>query len=113
MVLIGASMGGTASIKVAATEPVAGVVSISALEGFRGLTMGVQQVWAPVLLLAETGDFSAASSLQQMKDSGLLLNFSTVLYGQGDSHGTDIFLGTNGPRATQKILEFLDNTTGG
>ena len=59
--------------------------------------------------LPEAGDVSAARSLQQMVASGLMGAswFEQVLYPQGDSHGTDIFLGPNGPDATRRILEFL------
>ena len=116
VVLMGASMGGTASLRVAAVGPVVGVVAISAVEGFRGLTMGERTIRWPVLLLAEAGDLSAARSLQQMLDSGLLggsRNLTPVLYSQGDSHGTDIFLGPNGPEATRMILEFLAVHAGG
>ena len=109
VVLMGASMGGTASLRVAATIPVAAVVAVSAVEGFRGLTMGELPVRVPVLLLAEAGDVSAERSFQQMLGSGLLRasTLTQVLYPQGDSHGTDIFLGPNGANATQKILNFL------
>ena len=109
VVLMGASMGGTASLRVAGTQLVAGVVAVSAVEGFRGLTMGDRPVGVPVLLLAEAGDISAARSLKRMVASGLMgaAWFENVLYPQGDSHGTDIFLGPNGPNATRKILEFL------
>ena len=84
-------------------------MSLSALEGFRGLTMGELPVRVPVLLLAEAGDVSAERSFRQMVDSGLLRasTLTQVLYPQGDSHGTDIFLGPNGPDATRKILGFL------
>ena len=110
VVLGGASMGGTASLRVAAEGPVVGVVAISALEGFRGLTMGEKTIRWPVLLMAEAGDVSAARSFRQMLDSGLLggsRHLVTVLYPEGDSHGTDIFLGPNGPDAAQEILDFL------
>ncbi|PKB84256.1 MAG: hypothetical protein BZY88_00585 [SAR202 cluster bacterium Io17-Chloro-G9] len=116
VVLIGASMGGTASLRVAATETVEGVVAISALEGFRGLTMGERTIRWPVLLLAEAGDLSAARSFKEMLDSGLLggsRSLTTILYPQGDSHGTDIFLGPNGPDARRKILELLAVDAGG
>jgi len=79
------------------------------------LTMGERPVRVPVLLLAESGDMSAARSLQRMVESGLMGAswFEQVLYPQGDSHGTDIFLGPNGPEATRKILEFLAVHAGG
>ena len=109
IVLVGASVGGTASLRVAGVEAVSGVVSLSSVVEFRGLTVGNKLIEEPVLMIAEAGDEYAAFSFQQIIDSGVVRppQLTPVLFPRGDSHGTDIFSGPNGAEATRLILEFL------
>lgn len=114
IVLMGASMGGTASLRVAATRPVAGVVALSAPVEFQGLSVRGQEVRVPVLLLAEASDGPAASSVRQMVESGLVGGPDPVerlIFAVGGQHGTDILSGSNGLEARRLILDFLKALT--
>ena len=108
--LVGASMGGTASLKVGARHGarVAAIVSLSAPMKFKGLDVTSERVLVPVLLMATEGDGSAKNSLKLMSDNGIIGDQSeTILYSEGDDHGTDILDGRNGDAAREKILDFL------
>ena len=109
--LMGASMGGTASLKVAAREGVTGVVSLSAPVEFRGISVNGEQVRVPALLMATVGDQSAAISLDRMTEQGIVGGpelTERVLFVNGNDHGTDMLKGDNGAAATQRILSFLE-----
>ena len=109
--LMGASMGGTASLKVASREDVAGVVSLSAPVEFRGISLNGEQVRVPTLLMATVGDQSAAKSLDKMIEQGIVGGpelTERVLFVNGNDHGTDILKGENGAGATHSILGFLE-----
>ena len=108
--LMGASMGGTASLKLASTEDVAGVLSLSAPVEFRGISVKGEQVRVPVLLMATAGDQSAVKSLDRMTEQGIVGGpelTERVLFVNGNDHGTDILKGENGAGATHSILGFL------
>ena len=108
LVLIGASMGGTAGLIAAASEPVwpgfgegagaAGVVTLSAPLAFRGLDAraALPDVRVPVLLLAAEGDQSAVPDAQAM--AAQLGGRSEVVVLSGDRHGTDLLSGPEGER---------------
>ncbi len=109
--LVGASMGGTASLKLASREDVAGVVSLSAPVEFRGISLEGEQVRAATLLMATAGDQSAAESLGKMIDGGIVGGpelIERVLFDNGNDHGTNILIGENGASARQSILDFLE-----
>ena len=111
--LIGASMGGTASLKVAATqgERIAGVVSLSAPEEFRGISVKADRVRVPVLLMATAGDRSAKKSVGTMIRDGIVGGpelTESVVYESGRGHGTRIFEGEHADEARQRILAFLE-----
>ena len=106
---IGASMGGTASLKVAAEVTVSGVVSLSAPVKFRGISLEREQVAVPVLLIAAEGDSSAKRNLQTMLDDGIVgATTDSVVYPDGRDHGTDILKGENGDAARERIMGFLE-----
>ena len=106
--LAGASMGGTASLKVAVRRQVAGVVSLSAPAEFKGLTVEGEQVGVPVLLIAARGDRGAKNSLESMIEDGTVGDETErVIYDKGADHGTDILTGENGDAARERILSFL------
>ena len=106
--LVGASMGGMAAIRVAAKEPVAGVVSLSAPVAFRGLDAGerIQEIKVPCLFIAAEGDGYAAEAAKGFQkavkspEPGLLMV-------TGTEHGTRLFNGPKGPEVEEAILEFL------
>ena len=110
--LIGASMGGTAALKVAAKkgDAVAGVVSLSAPVEFRGISVKSDRIGVPVLLMATDGDGSAKKNLERMIEDNIVGEpplTETVVYEEGDDHGTDILGGDNAAAATARILGFL------
>ena len=112
--LAGASMGGTASLKVAAKqgEDVAAVVSLSAPVEFRGISVEDEQVRVPVLLLATRGDVSATNSINVIIDDGIATGATEmVVYEGGRDHGTDILTGENAEAARDRILSFLEAHT--
>ena len=110
--LMGASMGGTASLKVAADKGVAGVVSLSAPIEFEGLSIKEAQVKSPVLLMATNGDRGAKNNVESMLEDGVVGERAEhVIYLEGGDHGTDILLGQNKNAATERILSFLEAHT--
>ena len=105
--LVGASMGGTASLKVAARSDVAGVITISAPPLIEGLDAreDLRSISAPKLFIAarEDGFYTrSASLLDQGSDDPKELHFL-----DGAAHGTDMLTGDSGPRAQGIILDFL------
>lgn len=105
--LVGASLGGTASLKVAARERVAGVVTLSALMESRGLAVDqdVPRITAPKLFLASQRDTSASQSARDF--TGLAQEPKQTIYRTGDSHGADMLKGDQGSPVKQAILQFL------
>lgn len=114
VVLVGASMGGTAAIVVAAEEPVDGVMALSAPVSFRGLDAGevVASVPAPLLVVASEGDISAANALEVFSERAPL-DADHALLVRGRAHGTDIFDDDAGDRVRERLFEFLDEVWGG
>ena len=107
--LMGASMGGTASLKVAAGEDVAGVVSLSAPIEFKGLSVREVRVESPVLLMATNGDPGAKNNLESMLEDGMVGDQAEhVIYLEGGDHGTHILQGENRDAATDRIFTFLE-----
>ena len=111
--LIGASMGGTACLKVAARreKELAGVVSLSAPVEFRGISVEGEKVRVPTLLLATRGDGSAKRNLETMIRNDIVGGpelTNSVVYEGGDDHGTDILKGENAGVAMARILGFLE-----
>lgn len=107
--LIGASMGGTASIVVAAREEVSGVVTLSAPARFEGLDAeeAVAQVTEPKLFFASKDDPSAKSSLEELFKRAPDPKIQKVF--NGDAHGTDM-LTENEERAAELkslVMDFL------
>ena len=88
--LIGASMGGTASLKVASTGDVAGVATLSAPRRLEGLSVGdkLDQVRGAKLFIAARGDGSAPDNARYFYDSvGEPRELEIV---EGEAHGTDM-----------------------
>ena len=102
--LVGASMGGTASIIAAEGTDALAVVAVSAPSRFMGLdAIGVAtRIQRPVLLMASRNDDAAFRSLQELE--GALPNPDTKVY-DGDAHGTNLLDAR--PEATDEIIAFL------
>jgi dienelactone hydrolase len=110
VVLIGASIGGTASL-VAAAEPEVGpsaIVTLSAPLSFEGLTIDpstLQNVEAPKLFIAGTGDATAAQAAQQLYDQALGSRRVEIV--PANDHGTDLLTGTRGEEVQKLITTYL------
>ena len=106
--LVGASMGGTAAIMVAAEKPVAGVITLSAPITFRGLDAesAVQSLSMPLAALAARGDAAAKHSLETFSEQAGLDARHAVLY-QGRAHGTDLLTGKTGDEVRTRLRELL------
>lgn len=106
--LVGASMGGTASIGAAAGSEVDGVATLSAPVRFRGLdaSSAITGVLARKLFLASLEDRDAAESAER------LLKLSRdpeadIKFFPGDAHGTDMVRGRRGDEVRAALLSFL------
>lgn len=93
VILVGASMGGTAAIIVATEEPLAGVVTLSAPQRFLGLDAGsrVGDVRASLAVIAARRDRSGVESLDWFAKQANLAE-SHVFLIDGSAHGTELLL---------------------
>ena len=107
--LVGASMGGTAAILVAARNQVAGVVSLSAPVAFQGLDArdASLKLGVPCLFIAAEEDGHAASAASQFRKSCAHPE-PLLLIVPGSEHGTRLFDGASGQKVEEAILEFLE-----
>jgi pimeloyl-ACP methyl ester carboxylesterase len=108
--LVGASMGGTAAIRIAAENPTAGVVSLSAPRAFRGLdaSEAVQKLAVPCLFVAGEQDGYAARAAREFSKAANTPK-RLLLIVQGPEHGTHLFDGPSGAKVEEAILDFLNN----
>jgi predicted alpha/beta-hydrolase family hydrolase len=110
VMLVGASMGGTASLLAAAQPEVdpSAIVTLSAPLSFEGLTVDpatLQNVEAPKLFIAGNGDATAAQAAQQLYDQAL--GSRRVEIEPTDDHGTDLLTGTRGEEVQKLITTYL------
>lgn len=106
--LVGASMGGTASLVAAAQEgvDVAAVVTLSAPGSIEGLDADaalLQHVSANKLFIAGVGDAAAAASAEQFYEIAPPPKGPPEIV-PADDHGTDLLTGSRG-EAVQRIIE--------
>jgi len=110
LVLVGASMGGTATAKVAAVEKPTAVVIMSAPQSFMGLAVSddeVKAITAPKLFIGSEQD-GATSTTLHMFDVAPEPKDKRVYPGSG--HGTYIFDSEYGADLTQRIIQFIETT---
>lgn len=105
--LVGASMGGTASLVAAGQEgsDVAVVVTLSAPTSIEGLDADaalLQRVDANKLFIAGVGDAAAAASAEQLYEIAPPPKRPEIV--PADDHGTDLLTGSRG-EAVQRIIE--------
>lgn len=104
--LIGASMGGTAALKVGPKENVAGIVTLSAPKEFMGLTAGnINEIMVPTLFLASAEDGDAPDHARGFYGQAQEPREIEIL--PGSDHGTKILRGENSP-ALILILDWLN-----
>jgi pimeloyl-ACP methyl ester carboxylesterase len=104
--VFGASMGGTAAIKVAARLEIAGVATLSAPAEFRGLDArpDVARIKAPALFVAAQGDSGAPEAVALFARS--LSGAKQQIY-PGSEHGTEMFKGASGSQLRELLFTFL------
>ena len=106
--LVGASMGGTAALKVAALERALGVVTLSAPISVRGLSARneIEGIAAPKLFVAAENDPPYTDAAQALFD--LAGNPKEILFLPGSDHGTGLLRGEEAAQARRAIIEFLE-----
>jgi len=112
VMLVGASMGGTASLVAAAQEgvEVSVVVTLSAPVGIDGLAADANlltRITAAKLFIAGTGDrFGAAEAAQRLYAESPLPKRVQIV--TSNDHGTDLLTGNQSGRVQTLILGYLD-----
>jgi len=106
--LMGASMGGTAAIRVAARNPTAGVVSLSAPMAFKGLDAreAIGKLEVPCLFVAAEGDEYAYKAAHEFQKA-VKPPKGSLLIVPGPEHGTRLFGSPSGQKVEKAILDFL------
>jgi pimeloyl-ACP methyl ester carboxylesterase len=109
--LVGASMGGTASLIAASKEgsDVDAVVTLSAPIAFEGLEVRpdeLAQVSAAKLFIAGHADITAAQAVETLYEQTIQPKRPEIL--TTDDHGTDILTGNQAGIASTEILNWLD-----
>jgi pimeloyl-ACP methyl ester carboxylesterase len=106
-VIIGASMGGTAALKVAAHRDILGVVALSAPSEIQGLSAEEDIA----LVSAAKLFFSAEDDKSALRSAGELYNVSSaprlIETFIGSEHGTDLLYGDHAQGVQDRIFEFL------
>ena len=105
--LVGAGMGGAASLRVAASEDVAGVVTLSAPPLIEELDVreDLRTIEEPKMFLATRDDVFYSRSASLFEQSSEDPREMHLL--DGGDHGTAMLYGESGPRAQALILDFL------
>lgn len=103
--LIGASMGGTASLVVASEERIDGVISLSSPDEFEGISAisVIGDIVAAKLFIASQGDEDATRSATEMYEKSMEPKQLEIL--EGNSHGTFIF--EEEPENAEKLIEIV------
>lgn len=109
--LVGADLGGTAALRLAAREPVAGVVGLSAPLAARGLSVEAQigRITAPLLLVAGEGDAESAGAARALAARARAPAALRIVPGR--QRGADLLSGPSGPKVTAALLTFFANPT--
>ena len=112
MVLIGASMGGTASILEGNHPKVKGVVTLSAPAAFQGLDARskVSELKPPKLFVAAKGDASAYDSAKYFYAHAT--EPKEILLVEGSAHGTKLLEGPTAELVEQRLFEFMQSSLG-
>jgi pimeloyl-ACP methyl ester carboxylesterase len=105
--LVGASMGGTAALVVAARVPVAGVATLSAPVAFRGLDAepALAKLHAQKLFVAAEGDTAAAAAARHLATA--TPDPKTIDVVAGSAHGTELLAGEQKDAVTRALRAFL------
>jgi esterase/lipase len=107
IVLLGSSMGGTVSLKVAASESVAAVITLSAPQHFAVIPVSdsdVQAITAAKLFVNSQDDTYASATMSMY---ALASDPKQIQMYSGSAHGVTIFYTEHGAALTQLILDFI------
>ena len=105
IVLLGSSMGGTTTLKVAASEQVAAVITLSAPETFiTNVDAEVKAISAPKLFINSQKDDYAEDTMRMYT---LARSPKEIHMYPGGAHGIELFYGDDGDDLTQRILTFV------
>jgi pimeloyl-ACP methyl ester carboxylesterase len=108
IMLVGASMGGTASLIAASRTDVNGIVTLSAPTTFMGLAAPPEVLAAidePKLFLAAEGDGSASESAMALYEGSSGAKRVEIV--TGESHGTELLEGGQAEVVRNLILQFI------
>lgn len=110
MVLIGASMGGTASLIEGNHPKVQGVLTLSAPVAFRGLDARakVSELKPPKLFIAAKGDAPAYDSAKYLYAHAP--DPKEILLVEGSEHGTNLFTGPSASLVMRRLMDFLQSS---
>ncbi len=105
--LIGAGVGGTASLQVGTREEISGLVTLSASPISNNLDVieDVPNISSPKLFLASNQDLFHARSLDVLEQISVDPKERHRI--EGESQGTNMLLGDNGPLVKGLIVDFL------
>ena len=106
--LVGASMGGTASLLVAERDPVAGVVSISSPATYQEIdaVAGVDEILAPKLFIASEDDAPARAQPRRVVARGNCAQRPGALRRRCSRHG--LFASPVAEEFEQRLTDFLE-----
>ncbi len=106
--LVGASMGGTAVLKVAAAQDIAGIVTVSAPIEFMGLDarQDVAKIKVPKRFLGSKNEAEGGGQ-SALEIYGLAGDPKSVFLFDGAAHGTDLLQGANATAFKQQIASFV------
>jgi alpha-beta hydrolase superfamily lysophospholipase len=108
VVVIGASMGGTAALVAASRSELQGVATLSAPSTFMGIAAPAEVMAAvdePKLFVAAQGDGQAAMSAQSFYTTASGAKRVEIV--TGSDHGTDLLEGTQAEVVRMRLLEFV------
>jgi uncharacterized protein len=108
VVVIGASMGGTAALVAASRAELDGVVTLSAPSTFMGIAAPAEVVAAvdePKLFVAAQGDGQAALTAQSLYTTASGAKRVEIV--TGSDHGTDLLEGTQAEVVRMRLLAFV------
>ena len=105
--LVGASMGGTAALIVAARVPVVGVATLSAPLEFRGLdaTPSLAKLTMPKLFIASADDLPAAAAVRELAVKSADPKVLKIV--PGNAHGTDLLTSAQAGTVKEALRAFF------
>jgi len=106
LVLLGASMGGTASVILASQGPADGLITLSAPITFRGLNAGDSPLTLPTLFVAAEQDDDNQVSAQTFFDNASGERNIDIV--PGSAHGIGLLSSNQASRVRADIFKFLD-----